>query len=448
MTTPPTMKPPSELEQQLDNFDAAIRGETLQELIASLPEEAGRDPSSPPQVNLHAHTFFSYNPYGYSPSHYAWLARKARLDVAGIVDFDVLDGVDEFHAAGATLNLRTCASIESRVFVPEFADKVINSPGEPGIAYHMGVGFVSSHVPDEATTFLTGMRTSARQRTRTLVEKVNAYLAPLALDFDQDVGTRTPAGNATERHVCEAYVNKAAARYAGDDLHAFWTSKLGDLPEDMDLPEGPKLQGLLRSKTMKRGGAGYVQADGHSFPCMADMNHFSLQCGAIPTLAWLDGTSDGEQEMERLFEVGKSTGVAAINIIPDRNFTAGVTDEKLQNLYDLMALAEKHHFPVIVGTEMNSPGNKFVDDFDSAELGPLVDAFLKGAHIVYAHTVLQRHAGMGYLSDWATSHFAETPEKNAFFRDFGSHFNPGQEKQLTTVTQDTSPEHITALLKG
>ena len=94
-------------------------------------------------------------------------------------------------------------------------------------------------------------------------------------------------------------------------------------------------------------------------------------------------------------------GAAALNIIPDRNYTPGVKDQKLQNLYDVVELAEKHHFPIIVGTEMNAPGNKFVDSFGTAELKPLAPVFLKGAHIVYAHSVLQRQSGLGYLSAWA-----------------------------------------------
>ena len=73
-----------------------------------------------------------------------------------------------------------------------------------------------------------------------------------------------------------------------------------------------------------------------------------------------------------------ASGAAALNIIPDRNYTPGVKDQKLQNLYDVVALAEKHHFPIIVGTEMNSPGNKFVDSFETAELKPLVPVFLRG----------------------------------------------------------------------
>ena len=52
---------------------------------------------------------------------------------------------------------------------------------------------------------------------------------------------------------------------------------------------------------MKRGGAGYVQPDSGSFPRLSDMNRFILECGAIPTLTWLNGESEGEQAVEELF---------------------------------------------------------------------------------------------------------------------------------------------------
>ena len=42
---------------------------------------------------------------------------------------------------------------------------------------------------------------------------------------------------------------------------------------------------------------------------------------------------------------------------------------------------------------MNAPGQKFVDDFASAELTPYVPLFLRSAQIVYAHTLLQRYHG-------------------------------------------------------
>lgn len=428
-----------DLEARLDDFDPGVRSAALDTL------EDGARPGAVPGgwVNLHAHTFFSYNPLGYSPSHYAWRARREGLAVAGIVDFDVLDGVGEFHRAGALLGLKTCASLESRVYVPEFADKVLNSPGEPGVSYHMGVGFVDADLDEESAVFLRAMRESAARRTRDLVGRINAFLAPLELDYERDVVPLTPRGNVTERHVCAAYVRKAAARFAeAADLRAYWTEKLGELPEGIDLPTGGDLQALVRSKTMKRGGIGYVQPDEGAFPLMADMDRFTLRAGAIPTLTWLDGTSDGEQEIERLVKVTRASGAAAINIIPDRNFTRGVKDEKLHNLYTVTDLAEREHLPVIVGTEMNSPGQRFVDDFESDELKPLVPLFIQGAYIVYAHSVLQRHAGMGYLSPWAQARFGEAGEKNVFFAEFGRRFEPGREEKLAGVDEDTGPESI------
>ena len=55
---------------------------------------------------------------------------------------------------------------------------------------------------------------------------------------------------------------------------------------------------------------------------------------------WLNGMSDGlARQIERLLEVAMSTGAEAINVIPDRNH-AGVKDEKLTNLYAVVAVAE------------------------------------------------------------------------------------------------------------
>lgn len=419
-----------QLEQQLDSFDVGRRRDALEQLWDLA--KAGKAELAAPGagVNLHSHTFFSYNAYGYSPTKFAWLARARGLSAAGIVDFDVLDGLEEFWAAGQLLGLKRCVSLESRTFVPEFSTRVINSPGEPGIAYHMGAGF-----PRKIRhPILARMRRTAGSRNRELVRRVNAFLKPVELDYDRDVLPRTPNGNATERHICEAYSQK------GDT--AFWKAKLGDCPGD-----AVKLQSLIRSKTMKKSGAGYIQPDKDTFPLMAEMNRFILEAGAIPTLTWLDGTSDGENSAGEWFDVAKSSGAAALALIPDRNYAPGVKDRKLQNLYDVVAMAGKYHFPIIVGTEMNAPENKFVDDFNCAELKPLAPEFLKGAHIVYAHSVLERESGFGYLSAWARGQFASVPAKNVFFEKLGRELHPATEDRLSGLTPEVTPEKILEKIK-
>jgi hypothetical protein len=422
------------LERQLDDFDRGRRLEALALLWSAVEGGEIALPEPGVEVNLHAHTFFSYNAYGYSPSKFAWLARKAGLAAAGIVDFDVLDGVDEFLAAGRLIGLKTCASVESRTFVPEFATLVINSPGEPGVAYHMGVGFprALSH------PFLDEMRAAAQQRTRGMIGRVNAYLDPVKLDFDRDVAPLTPSGNATERHLCEAYERKAVETFPDSARRAaFWTERLGAAPT-----ESAKLQGLIRAKTMKQGGVGYVAPDRGSFPEMAKMNRFVAEAGAIPTVTWLDGSSAGERRMEDFVEIAMASGAAALNVIPDRNYTPGSPDDKVKNLYEVVTLAERRGFPVVAGTEMNTPGQKFVDSFTAAELKPLAPTFLRGAHIVYAHSALQGACGLGYLSPWAKASFASVAAKNDFFAAAGRALRPGAEAKLAAVDAGISPTQL------
>ena len=432
-----------EIELKLDSFDSSERKEALVELYEKARAGQIELPESGTNVNIHCHTFFSYNTYGYSPSKFAWLARKAGLAVAGVVDFDVLDALEEFLDACRLLGLKGTAGLESRVFVPEFADKVINSPGEPGISYHMGVGFPAATVSDDQRDFLAGLRKTAQGRNKDLMGRVNAHLHPVELDYERDVLVLTPSGNATERHMCLAYARKAMDVLGSADKAAdFWSEKLGVEVKTSELPESRDLLNKIRAKTMKRGGVGYVQPDHGSFPKMADLNAFILASGGIPVHTWLDGTSDGEQEIEALLDVAMSTGAAAINVIPDRNYTPGSPDQKLKNLYGVVEVAQKRNLPVVMGTEMNSPGQKFVDDFRSEELKPLAAEFLKGAHIVYAHSVLQRQSGLGYTSEWATKNFDNVVEKNDFFEQLGSSLQPAKEDNLGGLSEDVKPKEL------
>ena len=120
--------------------------------IATWLADAGavRVESPRPWVNMHCHSFHSYNAHGFSPSRIAWEAHRRGLAAAGVVDFDVLDGLEEFQAARRLLDLPGCTGMETRVFVQEFAQWVINSPGEPGVAYTMGIGFPRRQIPAEA----------------------------------------------------------------------------------------------------------------------------------------------------------------------------------------------------------------------------------------------------------------------------------------------------------
>jgi hypothetical protein len=226
--------PVADLEARLNDLDPAVRAQALQKLLSLA--ERGLIPTEPQSqvANMHCHSFFSHNGYGYSPTALAWVAKKRGIGLMGIVDFDVLDGVDEFLEACQSAGIRASAGIETRVRIPEFATQEINSPGEPGIGYHMGIGFTTGRVTEKATRILQGLKERAGQRNRGMVRRVNAYLDPVTIDYEKDVLSLTPCGNPTERHMVAAYVQAAeqiaptlpAYRDTDSPVAAFWAEKL------------------------------------------------------------------------------------------------------------------------------------------------------------------------------------------------------------------------------
>jgi hypothetical protein len=416
------------LEKDLNSFSRSTRLDALAQLVTlarqgEIPLDAEAD-----VANMHCHTFFSFNAYGHSPASLAWLAKRRGFRLIGTVDFDVLDGVDEFLAACDRVEVRASTGIETRVFIPEFATREINSPGEPGVYYDMGIGFTSGQAQGAAADILADMRQRAAQRNREMMARINAHLAPVMIDYERDVLPLTPAGSATERHMLAAYVRVAEHRVS--DLPEFWAARL-NLPLDQvtsAIADTAKFQNLIRAKLMKRGGVGYVRPGPESFPTLEEFHSLIVQCGALPCATWLDGTSAGEQAIGELLELLIGKGAVALNIIPDRNWNIPDPQTrrlKVQKLYEIVQLAEQLALPLNVGTEMNSFGQKLVDDFDAPELAPVRKAFMDGAHFIYGHTVLQRALGLGYQSEWAQTHLPSRRARNEFYTKVGYQVWPG-----------------------
>ncbi|MBN1123107.1 MAG: hypothetical protein JXJ17_18690 [Anaerolineae bacterium] len=432
---------------QLSDFDAGTRSRALDDLIGQ-PDSQPVTPSR--TVNMHCHSFYSFNGYGCSPTALAWQGKLLDLDVMGIVDFDVLDGVDEFLDACDRVRLRASAGIETRVFIPEFATREINSPGEPGVCYHMGIGFTTGRVPDRAAAILDDLRQRSDARNRAMVERINAYLQPVTASYEDDILPLTPNNNATERHMLAAYVSAAEKTYPDEaECAQFWAEKLGidGAAAQKGLNDVESFKDVIRSKLMKRGGVGYSQPGPDTFPTLDEVNDLIILSGALPCFAWLDGTSAGEQDIEELLELMIEKGAAAVNIIPDRNWNIGDPDKKrikVDNLYRFVQLAADLDLPVNAGTEVNKYGQRLVDDFDAPEMAPLRDAFLDGAHFIYGHTLMQRWLAMGYQSEWAKVHLPTRREKNAFYTRVGYQVPPGEagRAMMSKVNAAMSPADI------
>ncbi|MDX9868702.1 MAG: hypothetical protein RBT78_12350 [Kiritimatiellia bacterium] len=411
-----------QIPEALNDFDAGIRRDALRKAC-----RGARFPEPGANFNMHCHSFFSYNAEGWSPSSVAYVCRVQGLCAAGLCDFDVLDGLEEFTEAGLRLGLRTAVHLETRAYVPEFAEAEISSPGEPGVTYIMGCGFTRLPDPETAQArTLARLRDGARERNLALLGRVNAALPAIAIDYGRDVLPLTPMGVATERHIVRAYCARSRTVMPDPaERAAFWSPVLKCGTEAFAAlgADVPKMEDLVRNALAKRGGLGYIQPTAQTFPLADDFIRWVLACHAIPTVAWLDGTSGGEADCERLLERMTAKGCAALNIIPDRNWNLAKPDEaalKRAKLDEMVNAAIRRDLPINIGTEMNKGGLPFTDDLAGPVLGRYAAAFTQGMRVMVGHAVLGRYADAPYVGERARTEFADLKRRNAFYAAVGA----------------------------
>lgn len=411
-------------QDDIDSFDLNKRLRALSDIVNNYGPVAMLTKN---YVNMHLHSFYSFNCNGYSPSHVVMECRRKGLYAAALCDFDVLDGLEEFVTAGQMLGLRTAVHLETRAFMKEYAELEINSPGEPGVTYVMGAGFGCLPPQNSAAmNTLTAFRQQANLRSRELVKRINGRLPEMAIDYDAKVVPMSPGGCPTERHIVKAYRLKVEQLFpAKDEMTKYW-AKLFQKPlneVDILLDNTVVMEEKMRSFLAKQGGMGYVQPDEKTFPPVDDFITWVLNCDAIPMVTWLDGTSQGEADMEKMFECMQAKGAAALNIIPDRNHNIKNPEErrlKLKKLGEVVAAARKLKFPINIGTEMNKAGQPFFDDTECEALAPYKADFFCGANIMVGQTILTRYAGFSYCGTDALGEYGhDIARKNDFYESVG-----------------------------
>jgi len=313
------------------------------------------------------------------------------------------------------------------------------------------VGFTSSQVPTEVRHILNNLRRYAFQRNQLIIDRLNRYLSPVNVEYEGDVVPLTPSGNATERHIVQAYL--LVAQRTQSDLPFYWAQKL-DLPGAQvaeTMRDRGKFINLIRTKLMKQGSIGYIEPTPDTFPTIQDINRLILSCGAIPCVAWLDGTSQGEEAIGELLELLMRQGASVVNIIPDRNWNLvdeKVRKQKLTKLYEIVRVAHELGLPLHTGTEMNNYGQRLIDDFDAPALKPIRQAALDGAHFIFGHTAMQLALGLGYESSWAKAYLPNRLERKQFYTRMGSQIPPGSQgiKTLQSLSSHADPAQFLSIL--
>ncbi len=375
----------------LSDFDARVRQESFQKLLSCIKKGkivAQRQYAG--WLNLHLHTFHSFNYRGWSPARVVFEAWRTGLVWVGTVDFDTLEGLEETLTVARTLRVKAAGGLESRVFVPEYRNLVINSPKEPGIFYLCGQGFSSfPREKSEEGKFFYRLKNMAQARNLMVIERVNRFLGEISLNYQEHVLPLTPSGNPTERHIVMAYQIVSEAKL-GAKVDAFWSEILQRPQQEIASLRKNKpqdFQELLRTRLIKYGGPGYVEPEEKLFPSLKEVVAGMEKAGGIPIGTWLDGTSEGEKDTELFLNFFLSQGIKGMAIIPERNWHISDLEEKklkVARLKNFLQACQHMKVPVICGTEMNKAGQPFVDDFNQPVLAEYLPYFIHSARILFA----------------------------------------------------------------
>ena len=186
-----------------------LNAPTADERLANLREvckDAQFPPTVPQYINNHIHTTYSFSPY--SPTAAVFAARMEGLCTAGIIDHDSIAGAREFLAAAQLVGMPATVGMECRVSMDgtALAGRRTNNPDQAGVSY-MTIQSVPHDRIDEVQAFFAPYRAARHVRNRAMVEKINALLPGIGLDYDRDVLPLSEAaegGGVTERHLMYA----------------------------------------------------------------------------------------------------------------------------------------------------------------------------------------------------------------------------------------------------
>jgi len=358
-----------ELLRRLNAGEMEGRLVTLSELIGSETDPPARQPRF---ANNHIHTFYSFSPY--SPAAAVYFARQAGLETAGIMDHDTMAGAREFIRAGEIASVATTIGMEFRVSFAgtPFADRRINNPDQNGVVY-MALHGVPHQKIDFLQKLFAPLRGKRNERSRKMVQNINALTRPLgvALDFDRDVlplSRYSEGGSVTERHLLFALAGKLTLIRGRAGTASILEDELGlmlnrTLKERLCDPDNPyfdyDLLGALKSGLVERI---YVPA---AEECLTLKQAAALaeKTGAVFCYPYLGDVGDsvtGDKKtqkfeddfLEELARLLHDSGVQAMTYMPSRNTPA--------QLARVRGICKKYGFWEISGEDINSPRQPFI----------------------------------------------------------------------------------------
>lgn len=326
------------------------------------------------EANNHVHTFFSFSPY--SPSYAAFMARLSGLQVVGSIDHDSIAAAPEMVEACKILGMASTVGTELRTtwYATPFADRKINSPDAPGMAYVVLHG-VPRRSWKALGEYLAPIRRVRNERNRRQLAGLNEILRAAdvrELDFKEDIGplSQAPAeGSITERHLVYGAAHRLVERFGrGAALLEALRNRLGleiagVIEERLLDPDNPHylydLLGVLKSSLVPRI---FVLPNESECRPVEEVVATGRKLGAVPAYAYLGDITDSptgdkkaakfeDDYLDELFQGLVQIGFQAVTYMPPRN--------TVEQLLRVQKLCRRHGLMEISGVDINSSRQSF-----------------------------------------------------------------------------------------
>ena len=353
----------------LNKLNAPTKAERLENLKAVVAQTQF-PPMVPQYINNHIHTTYSFSPY--SPAAAVYAARMEGLCTAGIIDHDSISGAREFLEAAKIVNMPVTIGMECRVSMAgtRLEGRRTNNPDQVGVSY-MTIQGVPHDQIQTLTEFFRPYQAARHTRNRQMLQRINALLPGISLDYDRDVLPLSMAhedGGVTERHLMYALAIKLVAQVGKG---AAMVQKLTDMGLSLSAKQEAQmldteypfyeydLLGILKSAFVPQI---FIDATDEC-PKLADMVKLCRDVDAYLCYAYLGDVGDsvtGDKKAQKfeddylddVFECLKEEGVKAVTYMPTRNTPA--------QLERLRGLCEQYGMFQISGEDINSPRQSFV----------------------------------------------------------------------------------------
>ena len=353
----------------LNKLNAPTREERLANL-AEVLKSTTFPPMVPQYINNHIHTTYSFSPY--SPTAAVYAARMEGLCTAGIIDHDSISGAEEFLEAAKLVEMPVTIGMEARVSMAgtRLEDRRTNNPDQVGVSY-MTIQSVPHDKIQVLTDFFKPYQAARHARNRKMVEKINALLPDICLDYDADVLPLSMAaenGGVTERHLMYALAIKLVEQVGKGQAMVDKLASMGLLLSEKQTVQmldtaypfyEYDLLGILKSAFVPQI---FIDAT-EECPKLPDMVKLCKEIDAFLCYAYLGDVGNsvtGDKKAQKfeddylddVFECLKEEGVKAVTYMPTRN-----TPEQLERL---RGLCDQYGMFQISGEDINSPRQGFI----------------------------------------------------------------------------------------